>query len=94
MAECSNHQGSIRDHAAQEGPLCQFCIAFRRNTGSFRAMWCRCLNITRAEVHGVISFILIFAKRPRTGISSRFAALRYHATVGSRCCHNALETRR
>jgi formate dehydrogenase subunit gamma len=28
------------------------------------------LNITRAEVHGVISFIMIFAKASANGISS------------------------
>jgi formate dehydrogenase subunit gamma len=47
------------------------------------------LNITRAEVHGVISFIMIFAKRPRAGISSRFAALRRARPSDRMCCHNA-----
>ena len=47
------------------------------------------LNITRAEVHGVISFIMIFAKRPRAGISSRFAALRRARPSDRMCCHTA-----
>jgi formate dehydrogenase subunit gamma len=45
--------------------------------------YCSRLNITRAEVHGVISFSQDFSRSIRTGMSRFAASLRRYQAVGS-----------
>jgi hypothetical protein len=70
----------LAPHTGREGPLLPMLHALQEVYGhvpaAAHAPICAALNITRAELHGVISFYHDFRERPPGATCSRSAALR------------------